>query len=71
MFSLSFVIMDPGPLSSMFTLFLAFLLVQKYWRIFCQPSKYLLVSSPGNLIPSEYIEVFLFFEIKGHEHTYV
>lgn len=69
-FSLSFVIMYPGPLSSRFTFFLAFLLVKKYWGNFCQPSKYLLVSSPANLIPSDFIGIFFYFEIKGHVSTH-
>lgn len=70
-FSLLFVIMYPYPLSSRFTLFLAFLLVQKYWGIFCQPSQYLLLSSPANLISSGYIGMVFYFEIKGHGSTYM
>lgn len=58
--------MYPGQLSSRFTLFSAYLLVQKYWRIFCHPSQSLLVSPPTNLIPTEYIGDILYFEIEGY-----
>lgn len=50
---------------------LAFLSALRYWRISCHPSQSLLVSSPVNLTPSEYVGVFSYFEIKGYMSVHV